>query len=232
MSAIPDPASSFEAADSKDATGEEATSRNAIEGRDPKTGQFLKGAKGVGGRKKGSRAKLGEAFFAELYSDFLEHGPQVIAQVRFRRPEIYMQVISKLMPQKLEISTPTDGLSDERLSELLEFAERMAGLQAEQAKVIEGSAVDVTPALPAPQVTLESLAKPPSRSPGRDAAAEARKADLRDQAAAAQSGEPPRPSPLPYPVGRAVPLSDREAERRNVAKLVDEGDDIDPASLF
>lgn len=220
---------------------EEPDGRNAIDGRDPVTGgnaidgrdesgRFSKGRKGGPGRPKGSRAKLGEAFFSELYSDFLEHGPQVIAQVRFRRPEIYLQVVAKLMPQKIEITTPTDGMTDEQLEQMLAYAEaRMAEM-----KTIEGVAVDVTPtALPAPAATIEALATPPSRHPSRDAAAAAKRADLEDEAAAARRGEPVRPSQsLPYPVGRVVPLSDQEAERRNVAKLTDDGDEIDPASLF
>ncbi len=189
MSAIPDPRSSFEAEDSKNASGEEATSRNATEGRDPVTGVFLTGNKRSRGRPKGSRARLSEKFFAALHDDFMENGVAAIARVRFHDPSTYISVIAKLMPQKLEITTPTDGLSDERLAEMLEFAERMAGLQAEQAKVI-----DVTPTLPAPAVTIETLATPPSRSPGRDAAAAAKRADLEDQAAAARHGEPARPS--------------------------------------
>lgn len=189
MSGIPDPRSSFEAADSKNASGEEATSRNATEGRDPVTGVFLTGNKRSRGRPKGSRARLSEKFFAALHDDFMENGVAAIARVRFHDPSTYISVIAKLMPQKLEITTPTDGLSDERLAEMLEFAERMAGLQAEQAKVI-----DVTPTLPAPAVTIETLATPPSRSPGRDAAAAAKRADLEDQAAAARHGEPALPS--------------------------------------
>lgn len=189
MSAIPDPRSSFEAADSKNASGEEANSRNATEGRDPVTGVFLTGNKRSRGRPKGSRARLSEKFFAALHDDFMENGVAAIARVRFHDPSTYISVIAKLMPQKLEITTPTDGLSDERLAEMLEFAERMAGLHAEQAKVI-----DVTPTLPAPAITIETLATPPSRSPGRDAAAAAKRADLEDQAAAARHGEPARPS--------------------------------------
>lgn len=243
MSAIPDPASAFAPEYSKGASSNNASDgrdpvsgRNAIDGRDPKTGQFLKGVKGVGGRKKGSRAKLSEEFFAALHADFLEHGPQTIAQVRFRHPGIYLQVVAKLMPQKIEITNPLDEISDELLSIMLEQAEQIAaskmGLLGDDAKPV--TVIDAHPApLPAPAVTIEALTVPPSRSPSRDAAAAARRADLEDQAAAVQRHEPVLPSQsLPYPVGRAVPPSEREAERRNVAKLHDDGDEIDPASLF
>lgn len=225
MSAIPDPASSFEIA-----------GISAIEGRDPKTGQFLKGVKGVGGRKKGSRAKLSEDFFAALHADFVEHGEQVIAQVRFRHPGIYLQVVAKLMPQKIEITNPLDEISDELLSIMLEQAEQIAaskkGLPGDDAKPV--TVIDAAPSpLPAPAVTIEALAVPPSRSPSRDAAAAARRADLLDQHEAVAADEPARPSQsLPYPVGRVVPPTEREVERRNVAKLADDADEIDPESLF
>lgn len=191
---------------------EEPDGRNAIDGRDPKTGQFLKGVKGVGGRKKGSRAKLSEEFFAALHADFLEHGPQTIAQVRFRHPGIYLQVVAKLMPQKIEITNPLDEISDELLSIMLEQAELIAaskkGLPGDDAKPV--TVIDAPPApLPAPAVAIEALATPPSRHPSRDAAVAVKRADLLDQHAAASV-----------------------RERRNVAKLDDDGDEIDPASLF
>ena len=185
------PAKAFEELDSRNAIEgrDRANGNNASEGRDPATGQFVKGFKGGPGRRRGSRAKLGEAFVTDLYNDWLDHGIEAVARVRFSKPHVYLAIIGRILPQKIEISTPTDSLSDERLAEMLEIAERMAGLQAEQAKVI-----DVTPTLPAPAVTIETLATPPSRSPGRDAAAAAKRADLEDQAAAARHGEPARPS--------------------------------------
>jgi len=163
----------------------------------------VKGFKGGPGRRRGSRAKLGEAFVTDLYNDWLDHGIEAVARVRFSKPHVYLAIIGRILPQKIEITTTLEELSDERLAEMLDYVERMAGLQAEQAKVI-----DVTPTLPAPAVTIETLATPPSRSPGRDAAAAAKRADLEDQAAAARHGEPARPS---------SPAPD---------------DDIDPASLF
>ena len=39
-------------------------------------------------------------------------------------------MVAKLMPQKLEITTPTDGLSDDRIEALITLAERMAALKA------------------------------------------------------------------------------------------------------
>ncbi len=213
MSAIPDPASSFEEAASKNAA--------VVEGRNG-DGRFLKGRKGGPGRPKGSRAKLGEEFFAALHADFLEHGEQVIAQVRFRQPATYMKIVAMLMPQKLEISTPLDGLSDERLAELIEYAERMAAtvLPGDNAKPVQ--VIEAKP-MPAPSFSVA----PPTQAAQR---AEARRLDLIDQSEAANATAPVLPSQaLPHPVGRPHPRPDHEVARNNRAKL---DGDVDPESLF
>jgi len=116
-------------------------------------------------------------------------GPAAIRRALFNDTAGTIRALIVILPKhaKLEITTTLEELSDERLAEMLDYAERMAGLQAEQAKVI-----DVTPTPPAPAVTIETLATPPSRSPGRDAAAAAKRADLEDQAAAVQRHEPAR----------------------------------------
>jgi hypothetical protein len=55
----------------------------------------------------------------------------------------FASMVAKLMPQKLEITTPTDGLSDDRFASLIDLAERMAALKAGVAPsmTIEGRAV-------------------------------------------------------------------------------------------
>lgn len=92
-------------------------------------------------RKTGSRAKLAKRFFEDVYAAWEEQGESVIARAFFHDPVASMQMVARLMPQKIEISTPTDGMSDERLAEMLEYAERMAGLRAEAARVVQGDAL-------------------------------------------------------------------------------------------
>lgn len=187
------PAKAFEELDSRNAIEgrDRANGNNASEGRDPATGQFVKGFKGGPGRRKGARARWSEAFMADVEEAWQDMGPAAIRRALFNDPAGTIRALIGILPKhaKLEITTTLEELSDERLAEMLDYVERMAGLQAEQAKVI-----DVTPTLPAPAVTIETLATPPSRSPGRDAAAAAKRADLEDQAAAARHGEPARPS--------------------------------------
>jgi hypothetical protein len=54
------------------------------------------------GRKTGSRNKLSAEFLDALYLDFAEHGAQVIAKVRIEKPDVYLKVVSNLMPARLE----------------------------------------------------------------------------------------------------------------------------------
>lgn len=180
------------------------------------SGKFITANRSSRGRPKGSRVKLAENVVSDVLDSWREHGPIALARVACLDPGKYLDFIAKVLPRevKLEISTPTDGMSDERLAELLEYAERMAGLRTEQARVIE--------AKPAP------FGPPPLTAAEQRALAQRR--DMLDQHDALAAGTPALPSQtLPHPVGRAVPVPARETERRNVAKL---HDDIDPASLF
>ena len=102
-----------------------------------------------GKRRRGSRAKLAQRFFEDTYAAWEEQGPSVLARAAFHDPVAFANMVARLMPQKIEVSTPTDGMSDERLAELLDFAERMAGLKAEQAKVLQGEVIEAA-ALPSP----------------------------------------------------------------------------------
>ena len=68
--------------------------------------QFKKG--NPGGRPKGSRNKLSEAFIKALADDFIEHGEDAINRVRGEKPEAYLGTIAKLMPKLMELSGP-DG---------------------------------------------------------------------------------------------------------------------------
>lgn len=69
-------------------------------------GRFIAGNSGNGGRPKGARAKLGEAFIKALFEDFNENGVDAIAQVRDEKPDQYLKVIASLMPKEI---TGEDG---------------------------------------------------------------------------------------------------------------------------
>lgn len=69
-------------------------------------GRFVSGNIG-GGRPKGARAKLGEAFLSALQEDFAEHGVDAIATVRDEKPDQYLKVIASILPKELDLSDET-----------------------------------------------------------------------------------------------------------------------------
>ncbi len=211
MSVIPDPAKSFE-----NAGGEIATPR------DPSTGQFLKGVGGRSrrGRKKGARARWSEEFMADIEEAWKEQGPTVIARAMFHDPAGTLKALIGILPKhaKLEISTPTDGLTDEQLDRLIAYAEAKIA----EGSVIEGRTITVAPSLPPP------LADAPPTSAEQRAAAVRR--EMLDQSEAINAAAPKVPSQtFPHPVGKPFARPDHEAERINRAKL---HDDINPEDLF
>ena len=87
--------------------------------KDPKTGQFLMGHTGMGGRPKGSRTKLGEAFITALQKDFEANGEVVIQEVRATKPGQYLKVIASLLPKQFELPESELGkFTDEQLGQL------------------------------------------------------------------------------------------------------------------
>jgi hypothetical protein len=48
------------------------------------------------GRPKGARNRIGTQFLEALEADFNKFGPQAIAQVRERKPEVYMRCMSQM----------------------------------------------------------------------------------------------------------------------------------------
>ena len=77
------------------------------------------------GRPKGARNRIGTQFLEALEADFNKFGSQAIAQVREKKPEVYMRVVADLMPKEANINVEageafvelwrkiSDGLGDE-----------------------------------------------------------------------------------------------------------------------
>src|SRR4051812_43993652 len=95
---------------------------------------------------RGDRSKLAKRYFADLYEAWEEQGPIVLSRAAFHDPMGFARMVASLMPQKLEIVHPTDGLTDERLAQLLEMAERIAALKAQGFSLADTNRlIDVTP---------------------------------------------------------------------------------------
>lgn len=93
--------------------------------KDPETGRFLTGNSG-GGRPKGSRNRLGEAFLEELAQDFAEHGQAAIVACREEKPTEYVKVIAGLLPKELLLrKDPVEEMSDEEIADVLEVLRGM-----------------------------------------------------------------------------------------------------------
>lgn len=107
---------------------------------------FRRGQPGGPGRPKGSRNKLSEKFFTDIYGLWGEQGEAVLRRAAFEKPMEFAAMVAKLMPAKLEIDVgPTDGISLERMEQLIALAERMASLRngAPASVTIEGHALEV-----------------------------------------------------------------------------------------
>lgn len=72
------------------------------------------------GRPKGSRNKLGEAFWEALHTDFQKHGEEVIMQVRNDRPHEYLKVIAQVVPKELLVKDLSlEDMGDDAIIEFL-----------------------------------------------------------------------------------------------------------------
>src|SRR6516164_6383752 len=76
--------------------------------KDPKTGRFLPGNSRYGGRPKGSRNKLGEAFLQALQQDFEQHGAGAIAECREKKPDKYVAICASLLPKEVDMALAVD----------------------------------------------------------------------------------------------------------------------------
>jgi hypothetical protein len=78
-------------------------------------GRFLPGNTGAGGgRPKGSRNKLSEAFWNDLAQAWDEHGQAAMRTLATEEPAKFVQVAASLMPKQLEVNV-VETLTDEQL---------------------------------------------------------------------------------------------------------------------
>jgi hypothetical protein len=74
------------------------------EGQPPATrdtsGRFLTGNNG-GGRPKGAKNKLTDLVLSVIIADFEEHGAATVAQLRKTDPEMYLRLVSALVPREM-----------------------------------------------------------------------------------------------------------------------------------
>ncbi len=76
--------------------------------RDPDTGQFLLGHNGLGGRPRGSRNKLGEAFLADYCEEWRRSGPQALKRLAKDDPGSFVRIAAQVLPKEIEATLNVD----------------------------------------------------------------------------------------------------------------------------
>lgn len=76
------------------------------ENKDLKTGRFLPGHSGNGGRPKGARSQLAETFLRVLKSSFDNGGAEAVERVKKEDPATYIKIVANLLPRQI---TGEDG---------------------------------------------------------------------------------------------------------------------------
>lgn len=80
--------------------------------------QFKPGQSGnPGGRPRGARSRLGEAFLEDLMANWELHGIETIETVRTERPQDYLKVVASILPKELNVKVnELDDLTDDQLA--------------------------------------------------------------------------------------------------------------------
>jgi hypothetical protein len=119
--------------------GDAAT--EAASQKDAKTGRFLTGNSGFGGRPKGARSKLSTEFFDDLYETWQQHGAVALKKMAIDDPKDFVRATAQLMPKEFEIKRPVEELGDAELADLIAVVQQLAeqlGLEGADASTAGG----------------------------------------------------------------------------------------------
>ena len=98
------------------------------------------------GRPKGARNLLAEDFVQALYEDFKEGGKDAVAKCREEKPDVYLNVIAKVLPKHVNV-TADDSVAD-LASGLHAVAEFLSSFVTEGSSSDHEGAVSNRPVLP------------------------------------------------------------------------------------
>ena len=82
------------------------------------------------------RNRLGKAFISRMRADFQKHGIATIEKVRKEKPEVYLNLVSRLVPQQLEVNVQ-HSFTDVLLEAARRYEKNITP-EAEE-RIIEGS---------------------------------------------------------------------------------------------
>jgi hypothetical protein len=111
--------------------------------RDENSGRFLNGHAGVGGRPKGSRVKLSEAFLSDLNDSWDTHGVKALNLCATTEPTIFCRIVASILPKKIDSTLEVNVFDNYDLSDAQQFAQayklarQMLGVAPIQQSMIE-----------------------------------------------------------------------------------------------
>ncbi|WFU68586.1 hypothetical protein [Bradyrhizobium sp. CB2312] len=109
--------------------------------QDEKTGKFLPGNKGNGGRRKGARNRLHADFVVALQEHFTEMGKAAIDIVFKESPKDYLKIIAAVLPKEFIIEDGRlESMSDEEIAEHLADIRRLKSDAGEDRSDASGGA--------------------------------------------------------------------------------------------
>lgn len=77
------------------------------------------------GRPGTYKDRLTRDFLKEMAADFEIHGAATIVRVREEEPAQYLRIAASLVPKEFNVTRPLDGIDDEKLAILAQFAESL-----------------------------------------------------------------------------------------------------------
>jgi hypothetical protein len=117
---------------------EPTSNGNGAESGRNKKGQFAAGHKNLGGRRRGSRNRLGEQFLADLKAEWMRSGRKALARTAEAEPVAFCKIVSGLMPKEM-LSTLNVNVHSELKIEMQNFAEAYRVVGGRLPHLIEGT---------------------------------------------------------------------------------------------
>lgn len=74
-----------------------------------------------GGRPVAARNRITSKFLYELADHFDENGRAAIQKVFEEKPDRYLAIVAALLPQKIDLNSPLEGMPDDELAKNLEI---------------------------------------------------------------------------------------------------------------
>jgi hypothetical protein len=78
-----------------------------------------------GGRPVAARNRITAKFLYELADHFDENGRTAIQKVFEEKPDRYLAIVAALLPQKIDLNSPLEGMPDDELAKNLEIIQML-----------------------------------------------------------------------------------------------------------